>query len=135
MSKYIDPFRSEEERIFWGFANVFPQLVPELEGLRVDACSYEAIRFDLGGTSYTPDFYFRLLNDDGYTVLAFIEVKGSKFQKGYRDTRTKLLNVSSLFPEYAFFEVMVNSRLRRIESVKRVSKKPFVFMSFLGGKK
>lgn len=129
MATLSDPFKSKEERIFWGLCSVFPQMVEGLEDYQVIGQSYEAIRLQVAGGAYTPDFYLKLKKVD-HLLLVLIEVKGSKKQKGYTNTRIKLNSAAALFPEFAFFEVMVDSRLQRLSVIERINKKPFAFISF-----
>jgi len=39
-------------------------------------------------------------------MVVFVEVKGSKKQKGYRDARSKLRAVQAMYPFFTFVEVV-----------------------------
>lgn len=62
---------------------------------------YEPVTLKLPGGSYTPDFLY--VFDDGLT--AFVEVKGSTKQRGYRDARAKLRAAAELYAIWDFYEV------------------------------
>ena len=63
---------------------------------------YETVRLSLPGGVYTPDFHYIL--DNGQTV--FVEIKGSKKQKGYRDARSKLRAAAAVYPFWTFCEAV-----------------------------
>lgn len=61
---------------------------------------YEWMGFKLPGGSYTPDWCYLL--EDGRWI--HIEVKASRFQRSYRDARSKLRAAASLNPWFTFCE-------------------------------
>ena len=61
---------------------------------------YEPVTFNLPGNRYTPDFQHLL--EDGRIV--YVEIKGSKHQKGYRDARSKLRAAAELHPWFTWIE-------------------------------
>ena len=63
---------------------------------------YEACKWKLPGGWYTPDFMAVL--DDGRVV--FVEVKGSRKQRGYRDARSKLRAAAELYPMFVWCETI-----------------------------
>jgi len=68
----------------------------------VVAMFYEPVRWKIPGGQYTPDWL--CLMETGMVV--FVEVKGSKKQKGYRDARSKLRAVQAMYPFFTFVEVV-----------------------------
>ncbi len=63
---------------------------------------YEPCRWKIPGGHYTSDFMAVL--EDGRVL--FIEVKGSKRQKGYRDARSKLRAAAVTYPMFTWLEVV-----------------------------
>lgn len=63
-----------------------------------------SVTFALPGVKYTPDFNYVL--DDGTRVN--VEVKGSWFQRNYRDTTARQKMAATLFYDQSFIEVMPN---------------------------
>ena len=63
---------------------------------------YEWIAFRVPGGIYTPDFMYIFENSE----IAFVEVKGSKRQRGYVTTRQKLRATAALNPWFHIFEVV-----------------------------
>lgn len=61
--------------------------------------AYEPVTFNLPGNKYTPDFWY-LMNDG---TLVFVEVKGSRRQKNYRDSRSKLRMASKIHPYFMWY--------------------------------
>ena len=97
----LDPFKSQEERFFWSMVNTLPQIIPELSGTRVITAMYEAFSLRFGITTYTPDFLVQFGSGSGFVCVLF-EIKGSKKQNGYRETRAKLRESVSLYPMFVF---------------------------------
>jgi len=64
------------------------------------AMRYEPVRFRIPGGHYTPDF-MHILAD---RTIAFVEIKASRKQKGYRDARSKLRAAAELYPWFHWFE-------------------------------
>lgn len=131
-----DPFKSDEERYFWQVGQAVLEGLAEFQGAEVTEMTYEALTFDIAGTNYTEDFYVKMRLKDGPWFLVCVEVKGSKKQRGYRETKAKLTSASSLYPEFIFVEVFINVNRRKdrlgvprvscsISGVSFVSKPPF----------
>ncbi|MBN1348395.1 hypothetical protein JXJ21_03235 [candidate division KSB1 bacterium] len=95
----FSPYRSNTEQA-WAMVGQF--LIADKFNATVKWWSYEAIRLALGNAWYTPDFIYWL--SDGRVVL--VEVKGSKKQKGYRDSRTRQRVATGLFPLFVFVEAL-----------------------------
>ena len=77
-------YRSESERL-WG--DMYGQIyIQDVFGHPVLQQNYEPITFSIPGGVYTPDFLYILNNGN----MLFVEIKGSKEQKNYRDARSKL---------------------------------------------
>ena len=71
--------------------------VPVLEdilGAKQIWFGYEPVKFVLGKPIYTPDFMHLL--EDGRIVI--MEIKGSRHQRGYRSSRTKLRTAAGIYP-------------------------------------
>lgn len=126
----LDPFKSDEERFFWSMVPSLPQIMDELFGSRIVTFCYEPMSLQLGGgVIYTPDFLvyasFDLLHQGNLAL--FFEIKGSKDQKGYAQTRTKLTEAASIYPMFVFVEVLVNARQSRFESFEILTPAPFPY--------
>ena len=80
----------------------------------VAVMTYEPEAFNLPGGHYTPDF--RCILTDGRIV--FIEIKGSREQKGYRDARSKLRAAAALNPWYTWYEVICCRGQWNVERIK-----------------
>jgi len=63
---------------------------------------YEPCRWAIPGGHYTPDFMAVL--QDGRVV--FVEIKGSKKQRNYRDARSKLRAAQAVYPMFIWVEVV-----------------------------
>lgn len=61
---------------------------------------YEPFTLRLASGRYTPDFVLNV----GCDLVAIVEVKGSKKQKGYDRTRVKLHEAANTYPEFRFVE-------------------------------
>jgi hypothetical protein len=123
----LDPFKSQEERFFWRMVNTLPQVMPELSGTRVITAMYEAFSLRLGSTTYTPDFLVQFGSGNGFVCVMF-EIKGSKKQKGYRETRAKLREAASLYPMFVFCEVLVNAKSSTFETFEILSLPPLPYL-------
>lgn len=80
-------------------------LLPVLErdpAERVLLTLYEPLTLNLPGGRYTPDYLHILSSGE----QIFVEIKGSKKQKGYRDARSKLRAAAEVFPFWTFVEAM-----------------------------
>lgn len=75
---------------------------------------YEWVTFRVPGGTYTPDFMYIFENGS----VAFVEIKGSKKQRGYTTTRQKLRATATLNPWFYFFEVVGRGMNWQIESIE-----------------
>jgi len=121
----LDPFKSNEERFFWSMVQTLPQIVPALDGYSLISSCYEPFSLNLGSGVYTPDFLLYLSTGVGNLVVLF-EVKGSKKQRGYRETRAKLKEATALYPMFIFYEVMVVKN--SFSSFELISAPPFPYL-------
>lgn len=92
------PYKSDGERAFSTFGKA---LMEEHFGLTVLRMDYEPETFNLPGGKYTPDFRM-IMSDCG---IVFVEIKGSRYQHGYRDARSKLRAAAFLNPMYTWVEL------------------------------
>jgi len=97
LAALVDPYRSNAER---DWARLGALILSDEFGEAVLLTLYEPIRLSIPGGHYTPDFLHIL--EDGRTL--FVEVKGSKKQKGYRDARSKLRAAAEIFNFWTFAE-------------------------------
>lgn len=93
-------FRSKTEEIF---AMLGAGLVSQHCAKPVVIMKYEPITFNLPGGRYTPDFM--VIFEDG--EILFIEIKGSKRQKNYRDARSKLRSAHAIHPYFTWAEIRI----------------------------
>jgi hypothetical protein len=75
-------------------------------GSEVVLTQYHALKVNLPGGSYEPDFLHILA--DGRLVI--VEVKGSREQKGYRDARAKLRAAADLYRWATWLEIRADGR-------------------------
>lgn len=87
------------------FATIARRVLKDELGGDVALLAYEPVTFNLPGGRYTPDF--QAIMSDGSIV--FIEVKGGKRQRGYRDARSKLRAAAALWPCYLWIEWRADS--------------------------
>lgn len=129
----LDPFKSNEERVFWQMGASVLEALDELSGFKVAELTYEAIRLQTPGGFYTLDFYVRMVGPNGVGLNILLEIKGSKLQRGYRETRQKLRDVASLYPGFTFAEVIIKpgGGLAFIQSIEFLSQPPFFRTSVL----
>jgi hypothetical protein len=97
LAALVDPYRSNAER---DWARLGALILSNEFGELVLLTLYEPVTLRLPGGSYRPDFLHIL--EDGRTL--FVEVKGSKKQKGYRDARSKLRAAAEIFSFWTFCE-------------------------------
>ena len=95
----IPVYKSNCER---RFADVGPTLLGAHFGAECLVFEYEPCRWKIPGGHYTPDWLCVL--SDGRIV--FVEVKGSKRQKNYRDARSKLRAAKAIRPWWVWVEVV-----------------------------
>ena len=74
-------------------------------GERVLLMLYEPLTFNLPGNNYTPDFMCIL----GDGKILFVETKGSRRAKNYRDARSKLRLAASVHSWATFIEARYNN--------------------------
>jgi hypothetical protein len=92
-------YRSKTEA---AFAQMAVALMTAMLDDAVIVVLYEPLTFRLPGGSYTPDFM--ALTEHGRA--AFVEVKGSRHQRNYRDARSKLRAAAELHPWFEWFEAL-----------------------------
>ncbi len=92
----IPRYRSKAEE---DWALIGSIIIADETGQGVRLCLYEPITFRLLGNKYTPDFQYIL--EDG--AIVFVEVKGSKKQKNYRDSRSKLRAAAETHPYFQWY--------------------------------
>jgi|GEM_PF-5088163 len=95
----IPRYKSSTEEKFALFGAVILQEALDTE---VVAIFYEPVRWKIPGGHYTPDWLCLL--ETGMVV--FVEVKGSKRQKGYRDARSKLRAAAAMYPWFTWCEAV-----------------------------
>ena len=100
-AKYMLKAESSFEKRWLSFDSV---VIEDFFESKVAVMRPKPFSFLLPANSYTPDFMYIL--EDGRHV--FVEVKGSQFQHGYRDSIAKLRMAATLFYFYTFVEVMPN---------------------------
>lgn len=100
-AKFMLVAESREELKWRPFAKAVLGEIFE-SSVRFEKAKY--VTFNLPGNNYKPDFTYIL--EDGQYVN--VEVKGSVFQPGYRDARSKLRMCATLNPDQRFVEVMPN---------------------------
>lgn len=108
--KFLQSGRSQTE-IEW--RRIGDLLISEKMGSNPVFVGYEWISFRLPGGSYTPDIAY--LFESG--KWAFVEIKGSRTQKNYRDARSKLRAVACLNPWFEFYEARNEKRSWQVERI------------------
>ena len=93
----LTAYKCHAEEAWAGYGSMV--LLGEL-GQHTAVMLYEPMSFRLPGGSYLPDFMHLL--EDGRIV--YVEIKGSKHQKGYRDARSKLRAAAELHPWFTWIE-------------------------------
>ena len=86
-----DGYKSDVER---AWATTGAHYLMTLYLCPVAVMYYEPLSVNLPGGRYTPDFLAIMENG----LLVFVECKGSKSQRGYRDARAKLRAAAALCP-------------------------------------
>ena len=95
----IPRFKSSSEQ---QFSLLGPAILREAFDVPVVAMLYEPVRWKIPGGHYTTDFMAIL--DNGEVV--FVEVKGSRKQRNYRDARSKLRAAAATYPMFTWCEVV-----------------------------
>ena len=98
-----DGYRSDAERSWAASGNHY--LLAHY-GTPVVKTYYEPFVVNLPGGKYTPDFMHLMSNG----LVVFVEIKGSKAQRGYRDARSKLRAAAALHPWADWIEAVGSSR-------------------------
>jgi len=106
----IPRYKSDSEQ---QFALLGAIILRDALGIEVAEMRYEPCRWAIPGGHYTPDWLAIL--DDGRVV--FIEVKGSKKQRNYRDARSKLRAAAAMYPFFSWCETVEEDGWR-VEMVK-----------------
>ena len=108
--KFLQAGRSKTELEWKEIGEI---LIAERVGSRVVFTGYEWMSFRLPGGTYTPDIGY--LFESGR--WAFVEIKGSRVQKNYRDARSKLRAAACLNPWFVFYEARNERRSWQIEEI------------------
>jgi len=95
----IPQYKSSTEQ---QFSLLGAAILREALGAAVAAMFYEPCRWKIPGGHYTPDFLAIL--DTGQVV--FIEIKGSRKQRNYRDARSKLRAAADVYRMFVWCEVV-----------------------------
>ena len=95
----IPVYKSNCER---RFADLGPTLLGAHFGAECLVFEYEPCRWVIPGGHYKPD-WLCVLSD---CRVVYVEVKGSKNQRGYRDARAKLRAAKSVYPWWVWCEVV-----------------------------
>lgn len=124
MPDKLSGYRSEEELFF---SKIGPAVVAEVHAnhrkYTLRSVRYEPFRMAIPGGSYMPDFELVLAvkrDEEVCQDIIFVEVKGSTKQRGYRTSRIKLRAAASLYPEFSFYQVMVNAAKSTIDKVELI---------------
>lgn len=97
----LDKYKSDCERAFAQFG--IP-LIEDKFDAGVELMLYEPVTFNLPGNKYTPDF--QVILEDG--CILFVEIKGNRRQRNYRDARSKLRAAQAVHPYYIWIEVRMS---------------------------
>lgn len=100
-AKYLLAAESREEQRWHVNGEDIP-LIQDYFDQKVALCKPKAQSYNLPGGRYSPDYLYIL--EDGTRVV--VEVKGSKFQKGYRDAVAKMKAAATLHWYDKFMLVM-----------------------------
>ena len=95
----IPDYKSGAEQTFAGFGGMYWRAN---FGNDLMLLLYEPCKWKIAGGWYTPDFM--AIMEDGNVV--FVEVKGSKRQRNYRDARSKLRAAAATYPMFTWVEVV-----------------------------
>lgn len=109
----VPRYKSDDEK---DFANLGPTILQNHFHAAVLEMRYEPVRFKVPGGSYRPDFLVLLAADVvEHARIVFVEVKGAKQQRGYRDSISKLRAVAELYPWWTW--VLVWAKTWEVEEV------------------
>lgn len=112
-AKYLLASESEFERRWHSQGEDLP-LLEELYGEKVVLCKPKAISYQLPGGRYSPDYLY--IFESGLRVV--VEVKGSSFQKGFKDAKAKMRAAATLHWYDNFLLVMWEKNEWSLEAVK-----------------
>lgn len=105
-------FKSGEEVYFNDHVEQILKTIPDLAMCHVIQATYEGISFQIPGGSYTPDFYVVMENGVFHFQLC-VEVKGSRHQAGYRESKQRLNAVAALYPDFWYAQSFITLRVRK----------------------
>ena len=113
-------YRSGAERSFAQIIELLPQLLGgEFTACEVLRWTHEALRFNLGGHWYKPDFLVTLDCPGNAIMEVIVEVKGTREAKGYTRTRQNVNGVAALYPEFVVVEAIGTGSNWQFEIVSR----------------
>lgn len=98
-AKFLLSAESSFEKRWLQFDKV---VIEDYFGGEVQIIKPKVLSFNLPANTYTPDFMYVMKNGD----IVFVEVKGSPFQQGYRDSIAKLRMCATLNYYWKFIMVM-----------------------------
>ena len=101
----IPRYKSDSEQ---QFASLGAIILRDALGIEVVEMRYEPCRWAIPGGHYMPDFLCVMSQGQ----IIFVEVKGSKKQKGYRDARSKLRAAAEIYPFFSWVEVVEEDNWR-----------------------
>jgi hypothetical protein len=104
-------FRSKAEERWYFASHIYLYDLFPVPSLRI---FYEPVTFNIPGGKYTPDF----MHIQADRQIVFVEVKGSKKQKNYRDARSKLRAAAAIHPYFTFVEALVSGDGFECEIIK-----------------
>jgi len=96
-----------DSKLEQGFSQFGKVLLENFFDCKLERLLYHPMTLHLPGNKYTPDFMAIMSNG----VTCFIETKGSKKSKNYRDSRSKLRAAATSFPFWVFIQATGNSAL------------------------
>jgi len=95
----IPRYRSDSEQ---QFAFLGAIIMRDALGIEVIEMRYEPCRWAIPGGHYTPDFLCVMSQGQ----IVFVEVKGSRKQRNYRDARSKLRAAAAMYPWFTWCEAV-----------------------------
>lgn len=96
-------YKSSAERVW---SSEGPLLIQAQFITKVAITHYEPVSFNIPGGRYTPDFMHILHTGE----IVFVEIKGSRRQKNYRDARSKLRAAAEVYPYFHWVEAIMPSK-------------------------
>lgn len=100
--------KTKMTKVELAWADEFQEILPQaLPYVFMDFCEFEPVMFRIADRlNYTPDFMH--ITEDGYIV--FVEVKASKFQKGYQYSVSRMKACAQKFPMFYWVIVVRGKR-------------------------